>query len=56
MAAEICSLFGGYPSDYLKTHKIGELHFDHSLFIKLSEGEQQSFSEFQNNIRGLKSV
>ena len=39
MVAEVCSRFGGYPSDYIKNHTLGQLHYDHKLFVKLTEGE-----------------
>ncbi len=48
MAAEVCSRFGGYPSDYIFKKTIGQLYFDHKFFLALIEGEEKALRSLSN--------
>lgn len=48
--AAICARFGGYPTDYMRSHDWGHLVYDSSLAIQLNQMDQEKEKQMFNSI------
>ena len=52
MVAEICSRFGGYPSDYIKKKTLKDMYYDHKCFLELVNAEIREIKKNESKLNG----